>query len=63
MKALVAGAVRRRVTVVMAVMAVVAFGFGGYSRLSVALFPDISYPAITVQTDVPDTPPPEVENL
>ena len=63
MKALVAGAVRRRVTVVMAVMAVVAFGFVGYSRLSVELFPDISYPSITVQTDFPDTAPQEVENL
>ena len=63
MRAIVAGAVRRRVTVVMAVMAVVAFGFVGYSRLSVELFPDISYPSITVQTDFPDTAPQEVENL
>ena len=60
---IVAGAVRRRVTVVMAVLAVVAFGFVGYSRLSVELFPDISYPSITVQTDFPDTAPQEVENL
>ncbi|SVE51439.1 uncharacterized protein METZ01_LOCUS504293, partial [marine metagenome] len=51
------------VTVVMAVLAVVAFGFVGYSRLSVELFPDISYPSITVQTDFPDTAPQEVENL
>ena len=63
MRAIVAGAVRRRVTVVMAVLAVVAFGFVGYSRLSVELFPDISYPSITVQTDFPDTAPQEVENL
>tara|TARA_B100000929_G_scaffold286548_1_gene271872 strand:+ start:642 stop:3689 length:3048 start_codon:yes stop_codon:yes gene_type:complete len=47
----------------MAVLAVVAFGFVGYSRLSVELFPDISYPSITVQTDFPDTAPQEVENL
>ena len=60
---IVAGAVRRRVTVVMAVLAGVAFGFVGYSRRSVELFPDISYPSITVQTDFPDTAPQEVENL
>ena len=63
MRAIVAGAVRRRVTVVMAVLAVIAFGFVGYSRLSVELFPDISYPSITVQTDLPDSAPQEVENL
>ena len=63
MRTLVDLAVRRRVTVLMTAIAVAAFGFVGYSRLSLELFPDITYPAITVQTDFPDTAPQEVENL
>lgn len=60
---LVAFAVRRRVTIVMITMAVVAFGLVGYSRLPLNLLPDISYPSLTVQTEFPDTAPAEVENL
>ena len=56
-------AVRRRVSVMMTALAVIAFGIVGYSRLSLELFPDITYPSITVQTDFPDTAPQEVENL
>ncbi|MFT5234602.1 MAG: HAE1 family hydrophobic/amphiphilic exporter-1, partial [Candidatus Krumholzibacteriia bacterium] len=56
-------AVRRRVSVIMAALAVVAFGIVGYNRLSLELFPDITYPSITVQTEFPDTAPQEVENL
>ena len=56
-------AVRRRVSVVMAALAVVAFGIVGYNRLALELFPDITYPSITVQTEFPDTAPQEVENL
>jgi HAE1 family hydrophobic/amphiphilic exporter-1 len=63
MRSLIAAAVRRRVTVVMAAFAVAAFGMVGYQRLPIELFPDISYPSITIQTDFPDTAPPEVENL
>jgi HAE1 family hydrophobic/amphiphilic exporter-1 len=63
MRSLVALAVRRRVSVVMAALAIAAFGFVGYQRLSLELFPDITYPSITVQTDFPDTAPQEVENL
>ena len=63
MRTLVETAVRRRVSVVMASLAVIAFGIVGYSRLSLELFPEISYPSITVQTDFPDTAPQEVENL
>ena len=63
MRALVELAVRRRVSVVMASLAVIAFGIVGYSRLSLELFPEISYPSITVQTSFPDTAPQEVENL
>jgi len=63
MRGFVELAVRRRVSVVMAALAVMAFGFVGYNRLALELFPDISYPSITVQTDFPDTAPQEVENL
>jgi HAE1 family hydrophobic/amphiphilic exporter-1 len=56
-------AVRRRVTVLMVALAVVAFGGVGFSRLTLDLLPDISYPSLTVQTEFPDTAPGEVENL
>jgi len=56
-------AVRRRVTVLMVALAVVAFGSVGLSRLALDLLPDISYPSLTVQTEFPDTAPGEVENL
>ncbi len=63
MRALIELAVTRRVTVIMTALAVVAFGFVGYSRLTLELFPDITYPSLTVQTEFPDTAPEEVENL
>lgn len=63
MRALIALAVRRRVGVVMTALAATAFGIVGYQRLSLELFPDVSYPSLTVQTDFPDTAPQEVENL
>jgi HAE1 family hydrophobic/amphiphilic exporter-1 len=63
MRSFVALAVRRRVSVVMAALAVIAFGAVAYNRLSLELFPDITYPSITVQTEFPDTAPQEVENL
>jgi HAE1 family hydrophobic/amphiphilic exporter-1 len=63
MRGLIAVSVRRRVTVIMTALAVVAFGFVGYKRLLLELLPDIAYPSITVQTDFPDTAPQEVENL
>jgi len=62
-RALVALAVRRRVTVLMCALAMAAFGIVGYQRLPLDLLPDISYPSLTVQTDFPDTAPAEVENL
>jgi HAE1 family hydrophobic/amphiphilic exporter-1 len=62
-RALVDFAVRRRVTILMTTLAVLAFGFVGYSRLAVNLLPDISYPSLTVQTEFPDAAPAEVENL
>jgi HAE1 family hydrophobic/amphiphilic exporter-1 len=63
MRKFVALAVRRRVSVLMVALAVVAFGWVGYNRLTLELFPDITYPSLTVQTEFPDTAPQEVENL
>ncbi|UCG50773.1 MAG: efflux RND transporter permease subunit [Candidatus Latescibacterota bacterium] len=63
MRPFVALAVRRRVSVIMFALAVAAFGFVGYQRLSLELFPDITYPSLTIQTDFPDTAPQEVEYL
>jgi HAE1 family hydrophobic/amphiphilic exporter-1 len=63
MRSLVAFAVARRVTILMVSMAVCAFGAVGYSRLAVDLLPDIHYPSLTVQTELLDAAPAEVENL
>ena len=63
MRNLVSLAVRRRVSVIMTAFAVMAFGVVGYQRLSLELFPDITHPSITVQTDFPDTAPQEIETL
>jgi HAE1 family hydrophobic/amphiphilic exporter-1 len=60
---LVAACIHRRVTVLMVSLAIVAFGIVGFSRLTLDLLPDITYPSITVQTEFPDTAPGEVENL
>ena len=53
----------RRVTVAMLMVAVVAFGLVGFSRLAVNLLPDITYPTITIRTEYPGTAPLEVERL
>ncbi len=55
--------VRRRVTVIMVALAVIAFGGVSFSRLALNLLPDISYPSLTVQTEFPNAAPGEVENL
>ena len=53
----------RRVTVAMLMVAVIAFGLVGFSRLAVNLLPDITYPTITVRTEYPGVAPQEVERL
>ncbi|MEE3263394.1 MAG: efflux RND transporter permease subunit, partial [Candidatus Latescibacterota bacterium] len=53
----------RRVTVAMIMVAVVAFGSVGFSRLSLNLLPDITYPTITVRTEYAGTAPAEMERL
>ena len=53
----------RRVTVAMLMVAVIAFGLVGFSRLAVNLLPDMTYPTITVRTEYPGVAPLEVERL
>ena len=60
---LVALSVRRPVTMFMATAAVVLFGLVASSRLAVDLLPDISYPSLTVRTDLPDASPTDVEQF
>src|SRR6185312_12014060 len=56
-------ATRRRVTVVMCIVALCMFGFVSLSRLKVNLLPDLSYPTLTVRTELTGAAPLELENL
>lgn len=56
-------AIRRPVTVAMFVVAVMLFGIVSLQRLPLNLLPDISYPSLTVQTELADTAPVEIESL
>jgi hydrophobic/amphiphilic exporter-1 (mainly G- bacteria), HAE1 family len=53
----------RRVTVGMLMVAIIAFGIVGFSRLSVNLLPDITYPTLTVRTQYEGVGPQEMERL
>jgi HAE1 family hydrophobic/amphiphilic exporter-1 len=53
----------RRVTIGMLTVAVLVFGFVSLSRLKLNLLPELSYPSLTVRTDLPGAAPEEVENL
>src|SRR4249920_810621 len=55
--------IKRPVTVFMVTLGVVLFGLVAASRLSVELLPDLSYPSITVRTDLPDAAPSDVEQF
>jgi len=54
---------RRPVTVFMVTLGVMIFGAVAASRLSVDLLPDISYPSLTVRTDLKDAAPEDVEQF
>jgi HAE1 family hydrophobic/amphiphilic exporter-1 len=56
-------ATRRRVTVVMCMVAIALFGFVSLARLKVNLLPDLSYPTLTVRTELVGAAPLEIENL
>ncbi len=63
MKRLIEIATERRVTVVMFTVAIALFGLVSLTRLNVNLLPDISYPTITVRTELTGAAPIEIENL
>jgi len=63
MRRLIEIATERRVTVVMFTVAVVLFGIVSLSRLKVNLLPDISYPTVTIRTELTGAAPVEIENL
>ena len=53
-------AVRRPVTILMAVAIVIVLGWISLSRLPIDLFPDIEAPVIAIMTSYPDAGPYEV---
>ena len=63
MRRLIEIATERRVTIVMFVVAILLFGMVSLSRLKLNLLPDISYPTMTVRTELTGAAPVEVENL
>src|SRR5210317_707814 len=63
MRRLIEIATERRVTIMMFTIAIVLFGLVSLSRLKVNLLPDLSYPTITVRTELDGAAPLEVENL
>jgi HAE1 family hydrophobic/amphiphilic exporter-1 len=63
MRRLIEIATERRVTVVMLIVAVGLFGMVSLSRLNLNLLPDVSYPTITIRTELTGAAPVEVENL
>ena len=63
MRRLIEIATQRRVTIAMFMVAIVLFGMVSLSRLKLNLLPDISYPTLTVRTELTGAAPAEVENL
>ncbi len=63
MRRLIEIATERRVTIVMLMVAIGLFGMVSLSRLNLNLLPDISYPTVTVRTELTGAAPIEVENL
>lgn len=63
MRRLIEIATERRVTIAMFTVAIGLFGFVSLSRLNMNLLPDISYPTITVRTELTGAAPVEVESL
>lgn len=63
MRRLIAIATERRVTIVMFTVAIILFGSVSLSRLSVNLLPELSYPTLTIRTELTGAAPIEVEAL
>lgn len=56
-------AVERPVTFIMITLIVIGFGLFGLSRLSLNLYPDVSFPTITVYTTYEGVAPEDIETL
>lgn len=56
-------AIRRPVTMVMIFLTLAVFGWQSYRRLPINLMPDISYPTLTVRTEMEGAAPEDVEKL
>src|SRR5512137_2426871 len=54
-------ALRNPITILMAVLATIILGFISFSKLPVDMFPEISYPSITVGTFYPGANPQDIE--
>lgn len=63
MRKLIEIATERRVTITMFMVAVGLFGMVSLSRLAMNLLPDLSYPTLTIRTELTGAAPLEVENL
>jgi HAE1 family hydrophobic/amphiphilic exporter-1 len=63
MRRLIEIATERRVTIVMFMVAIALFGMVSLSRLKLNLLPDISYPTVTIRTELTGAAPVDVENL
>ncbi len=63
MRRLIEIATHRRVTIMMFTVAIALFGFVSLSRLDLNLLPDISYPTLTIRTELTGAAPVEVESL
>jgi len=55
--------VKRRVTISMVTVAILLFGVVSFSRLSVNLLPELSYPSLTIRTEFEGAAPTDIENL
>lgn len=55
--------IQRPVAVSMAFIAVLVFGFVSFTRLPVALLPDLSFPTVTIETEYTGIGPREIESL
>ena len=63
MRRLIEISTHRRVTIMMFTVAIALFGSVSLSRLDLNLLPDISYPTLTIRTELTGAAPIEVENL
>ncbi len=54
---------RRPVAISMLTFAVLLFGMVSQSRLELTLLPDLSYPTLTIRTELPGAAPEEIETL